>query len=126
MVSVAEASSIVFANLFRPTVETVPFQEAVNRVLAENIVADRDFPPFDRVSMDGIAIQYSSWEQGKRDFYVEGIQPAGTPQQSLADGANCFEVMTGAVLPKNTDTVIRYEDIEIKNGISQDHNQTKL
>lgn len=118
MVSVAEASSIIFANLFRPSVKTVPFQEAVNKVLAENILADRDFPPFDRVSMDGIAIPYASWVKGRRDFIVEGMQPAGVSRKSLLNKDHCFEVMTGAVLPENTDTVIRYEDIDLKNGIA--------
>lgn len=116
MVSVAEASSIVFNHLFKPAVESVPFYLAVNRVLAENIVADRDFPPFDRVSMDGIAIAFASWKEGRREFILEGTQPAGMPQTFLVDRERCFEVMTGAVLPKNTDTVIRYEDIEIKDG----------
>jgi len=118
MVSVAEASSIIFANLFRPSIKTIPFQEAVNKVLAENIMADRDFPPFDRVSMDGIAIQHSSWVKGRRDFIVEGLQPAGVSRKSMVNEEHCFEVMTGAVLPENTDTVIRYEDIDIKNGIA--------
>ena len=119
MVSVAEASSIVFTHLFRPTVESVPFQEAVNKVLAEHIVADRDFPPFNRVSMDGIAIQFAAWEAGRRDFMLEGVQAAGEVQKSLTDGQHCFEVMTGAVLPKNTDAVIRYEDIEIEDGAAR-------
>ncbi len=116
MVSVAEASSIVFGHLSRHSVKTVPFQEAVNCVLAENILADRDFPPFNRVAMDGIAIRFEAWAMGRLTFLIEGLQPAGVPQKTLEDGANCFEVMTGAVLPINTDTVIRYEDLDIKNG----------
>ena len=116
MVSVAEASSIVFTHLLRPSVERIPFQQAVNHVLAENIVADRDVPPFDRVSMDGIAISIASWKEGRREFVVAGMQRAGVPRQTLENADHCIEVMTGAVLPINTDTVIRYEDIEIKNG----------
>lgn len=119
MVSVAEASSIVFAHLFKPSVETVAFPDAVNKVLAEKVVADRDFPPFDRVSMDGIAIRFEAWESGRREFFIEETQAAGVQQKRLKDGQNCLEVMTGAVLPKNTDTVIRYEDIDIKNGSSR-------
>lgn len=119
MVSVAEASSIVFAHLFKPSVETVAFQDAVNKVLAENVVADRDFPPFDRVSMDGIAIRFEAWEGGRREFFIEETQAAGAQQKRLKDGQNCLEVMTGAVLPKDTDTVIRYEDIDIMNGSSR-------
>lgn len=118
MVSVEEASSVVLTHLYSPSVERVPFDQAVNRVLAENILADRDLPPFDRVSMDGIAISFASWMQGRREFIVESTQPAGSTGGSLGDAQHCIEVMTGTVLPKNTDTVIRYEDIEIKRGIA--------
>lgn len=116
MVTVSEASTIVLNNLFKPSVETVAFQDAVNKVLAERIVADRDFPPFDRVSMDGIAIRFKEWEEGRREFNIENIQAAGEEQKLLNGAGNCLEVMTGAVLPGNTDTVIRYEDLEISSG----------
>lgn len=116
MVSVEEASSIVFSHLFEPRLETVAFSEAVDKVLAETIVADRDFPPFDRVSMDGIAISFMEWEAGRRIFSVQDIQAAGMKQKSLGDRQRCFEVMTGAILPKGADTVIPYEDIEINDG----------
>lgn len=81
-------------------------------------MADRDFPPFNRVSMDGIAIQFKQFEIGQRTFKVEGIQPAGSLQSSLQNSKNCIEVMTGAVLPKNVDTVIPYEKINLKNGVA--------
>jgi molybdopterin molybdotransferase len=116
MVSVDEASSIVLSHLFHPTIETISFQDAVNKVLAETIVADRDFPPFDRVSMDGIAIHFDAWAEGNREFNIESIQAAGEGQKSLQDTHRCVEVMTGAVLPRGTDTVIRYEDLDIKEG----------
>ncbi len=118
MVSVDDASSIVFSNLFKPSVKTVSFSEAVDKVLAEKIVADRDFPPFDRVSMDGIAIRFEEWERGRRDFVVEGTQAAGVKRKRLLAEKNCVEVMTGAVMPENTNTVIRYEDLEIKDGLA--------
>jgi len=116
MVSVAEASSIVFAHLFGPSVETVGLPDAINKVLAEKVMADRDFPPFDRVSMDGMAIRFEAWEAGRREFFIEDTQAAGVRQKHLKDVQNCLEVMTGAVLPKGTDTVIPYEAIGIKNG----------
>lgn len=116
MLSVSEASAAVLSNLFKPSIETVPFQHAVNKVLAEKVMADRDFPPFDRVSMDGIAIRFTDWEEGGRKFIIESIQAAGEEQKFLAGDGNCVEVMTGAVLPGNTDTVVRYEDLEINSG----------
>lgn len=114
MVSVSEATSIVRSHLFKPEAEIVNVSNALGRVLAEPITADRDFPPFDRVAMDGIAIQYEQFTNGQKEFEVEGVAAAGSPQKELIDMTKCMEVMTGAPLPLNTNTVIRYEDIEIK------------
>lgn len=113
MVSVNEATSIIMDNLFKPRVETVSLEHATGRVLAAPVNADRDFPPFNRVSMDGIAILHCEWARGSRKFAVEGIQAAGEAQKTLSDPSRCYEVMTGAVLPAGCDTVIRYEDIEM-------------
>ena len=113
MISVEEALKIILQNTRDFGEEEVPFQESLGRVLKEDIRADRDFPPFDRVSMDGIAINHRFFEYGVRDFKIEGIQPAGAPQEHMENASHCYEVMTGAVLPENTDTVIRYEDLTI-------------
>ena len=118
MISVQEALQTILKNAQDFGAEEVPFLESVGRVLKEDILADRDFPPFNRVSMDGIAINYRFFEQGNRAFIIEGIQPAGAEQQIMKVASNCMEVMTGAVLPENTDTVIRYEDIVNENGIA--------
>lgn len=116
MVSVTEAADIIFSNLFKPVSEIVSLPAAVNRILAETIIADRDFPPFDRVSMDGIAIQYDQLKLGRKEFSVEFTHAAGDKLKVLANPESCVEVMTGAILPGGTDTVIRYEDLEIKNN----------
>ena len=113
MISTEQALHTILENTQDFGVEEIPFLESVGRVLKEDIVADRDFPPFNRVSMDGIAINHRYFEFGVRDFKIEGIQPAGSPQEDMYNAAHCYEVMTGAVLPENTDTVIRYEDVEI-------------
>ncbi|MCI2229291.1 molybdopterin molybdotransferase MoeA [Polaribacter sp. MSW13] len=118
MISVKEAKNIVLNSVQEFGVEEIPFLKSVGRILKEEITADRDFPPFNRVSMDGIAIDYTAFKNGQRAFKVEGIQAAGSQQISLYNSANCIEVMTGAILPKNTNTVIRYEDVSIKNGIA--------
>lgn len=114
MVSVSEATSIIESHLYQPTEEQITLQQALGRVLAESIRADRDFPPFNRVAMDGVAIQYNQLSQGQSSFQIETVAPAGVPQKTLNNKTNCIEVMTGAPLPDNTDTVIRYEDLEIK------------
>lgn len=116
MITFEEAYRIVLDNSRDFGVTEVPLLDSVGRVLRENWVADRDFPPFDRVMMDGIAIMYNqSVGKGGR-FVIEDVAAAGNPQKQLSDPKQCLEVMTGAILPLQTDTVIRYEDIEIKDG----------
>jgi molybdopterin molybdotransferase len=118
MIAVQDALQMILNSTQDFGVEEIPFIRSVGRVLKEDIVADRDFPPFNRVSMDGIAIDYSAFQNKQRSFNIEGIQAAGSEQISLENSVNCIEVMTGSVLPKNTNAVIRYEDVAIKNGIA--------
>ena len=82
-------------------------------------MADRDFPPFNRASMDGIAIRFKSFQSGRTEFTIEAIQAAGTTQLKLKNSDACIEVMTGAPLPEGTDAVIRYEDVEIKDSTAK-------
>jgi molybdopterin molybdotransferase len=118
MISVKKALETVLNSSQNFGVEEIPFIKSVGRILKEVIVADRDFPPFNRVSMDGIAIDYTAFKNGQRDFKIEGIQAAGSKQITLNNLENCIEVMTGAVLPNNANTVIRYEDVTIEDGIA--------
>ena len=99
--------------------ETISFEQSPGRVLKEPLFADRDFPPFNRVCMDGIALGQAAFDSGLRSFAIEGVQAAGSPQKTLVNTENCLEVMTGAVLPRDTDIVIPYEQLEIKNGVAQ-------
>src|SRR5690606_19752562 len=85
--------------------EQVSLETAMGRVLAEDIVADRNFPPFNRATKDGIAINFSAFEKGRTTFKIEGVLAAGMPSRPLSDISNCLEIMTGAVVPENADTV---------------------
>ena len=118
MITVEEAEKIVMSHVMDYGEETINIEETMNKVLREDISADRDFPPFNRVTMDGIAINFEAFKNGKRTFKIEGVAAAGSPQMKLVDSENCLEVMTGAILPENVDTVIRYEDIEDADGIA--------
>lgn len=119
MISIEKATEIVLANTLDLPIETVNLAEAIGQQLREDLVADRDFPPFDRVSMDGIAIQFSDFENGQRDFEIIDIQAAGSPQKNCVQNGVCMEVMTGAILPKGLDSVIRYEDVLIENSVAK-------
>ncbi|MEN8186713.1 MAG: molybdopterin molybdotransferase MoeA, partial [Bacteroidota bacterium] len=118
MITTKKALEIILNQTEDFGTEEIDFKNSLGRILKEDIVADRDFPPFNRASMDGIAINFTAFDKGIREFKIEGIQAAGSPQLTLRDPKNCIEVMTGAMAPKNSDTVIPYEQVEIKNGIA--------
>jgi molybdopterin molybdotransferase len=82
------------------------------------IYADRSYPPFDRVMMDGIAVNYDEFSQGRRVFQIAGVAPAGEAQKILSDKVFCLEVMTGAPLPNGTNLVIPFEHLKIESGIA--------
>ncbi|MBT0608122.1 molybdopterin molybdotransferase MoeA [Aequorivita echinoideorum] len=116
MISYSEALENVLKTATDFGVEKIPLLESVGRVLDENITADRDFPPFDRVTKDGIALNSDILISKKKTINIEAIFAAGSQEGILKNKNNCVEIMTGAMLPKNTDTVIMYEDISIENG----------
>lgn len=113
-----QALDIIAQNAMRMETVSLPITAAGGAVLDEDLVADRDFPPFDRVTMDGIAICYKSYANGQRAFPISAIAAAGAPQSTLADPTQCIEIMTGAMMPHHADTVIPYEDIIIENGVA--------
>ncbi len=119
LISVTEAENIILSEFRDFGVEQISIEKALGRILASPLIADRDFPPFDRVTMDGIAINFKAYQLGNREFRIQSTQSAGEEKHSLTVDNECIEVMTGADLPNNTDTVIRYEDLEIANGIAK-------
>ncbi len=124
MVTVLEVDEKIAGSLLDLGNEEIAIDDAIDRTLRQQVVADRDFPPFDRAMMDGIAIQFDQWENGQRTFVVVGLCAAGTPKSALSAADVCLEIMTGAVLPANTDTVVKYEAVTIADGkatIDEDH-----
>ncbi|MEY4936088.1 MAG: hypothetical protein RIS64_2447 [Bacteroidota bacterium] len=119
MISVQEATTIIAKYIVPYPIESVSLEQSIGRILAEELRADRPFPPFDRVTMDGIALRYADFESGQRNFLINGVQAAGIPQTQLQNTGEVMEVMTGAVLPAGADTVIRYEDLQLANGYAK-------
>ena len=105
------ARAIIFEQTFDWGRERVDLTEANGRILAEPLRADRDQPPFNRVAMDGIAINYAEYERGRRDFARARVQGAGQAAEPLTNPKQCVEIMTGAALPEGCTAVIRYEDL---------------
>lgn len=113
MITVNTALSKVLEKQISLVEELVDLEQVQGRILAEDILADRDFPPFDRVAMDGIALSFENLTQGRNKLFIQEVQAAGSPQTKLNDGHGfCIEVMTGSMLPLNCDTVVPYEQID--------------
>ena len=111
MLSPAEAERMVLEQVPSLDREDCPILQAHGRVLRAEIRADRDFPPFDRVTMDGFALRSAALAAGVRKFRIEAVQAAGMPAGLLGEARDtCIEVMTGAVLPAGADCVVPYED----------------
>lgn len=116
MISVPDALAAVLLHKLDLGDETVALAMAPNRVLARDLRADRDFPAYHRVTMDGIAIRSEAFHGGRRHFRIAGIQAAGQPPLFLDNPEACIEVMTGAVLPPGCDAVVPYEECEEGDG----------
>ena len=116
MINVEKALEIIVENRKDFGIIEIPLAESIGRILKEDLFTDREMPPYNRITMDGIAIQHKYFAEGKRTYDIAGIASAGSAQLSLEKEGACIEVMTGSVLPKNTDTVIRYEDVVIENS----------
>src|SRR5271163_4794929 len=97
-------------------IESLPLAQCVGGTLRENIYAERDQPPFDRVAMDGVAVDSDALRRGLTRFRVQGVQAAGAPQLKLNHGDDAIEVMTGAILPLGSDCVIPVEQLEVAGG----------
>jgi len=91
--------------------ERAPLPSAAGRVLRENIRAERDLPPYNRATMDGIALRWKSWQSGRRAFRLEGAQSAGQAAATLLDSHAAWRIATGAPIPNGADAVVPVEHV---------------
>jgi molybdopterin molybdotransferase len=112
------AEEAINSRLLCLPIESLPLWQCVGGTLRENIYAERDQPPFDRVTMDGIAVDSESLRRGGRRFRIQATQSAGAPPLKLASREDALEVMTGAILPLGTDCVIPNEQYELADGVA--------
>jgi molybdopterin molybdotransferase len=94
-----------------PSVETLPLLEARGRVLAEDLRADRDYPPFDRSTRDGYAVHSAEAQSVPVTLECIGEARAGKPYPGSLENrpGACVEIMTGAPLPSGADAVVMLE-----------------
>ncbi|GGA87806.1 molybdopterin molybdotransferase MoeA [Puia dinghuensis] len=119
MIDYRQAQEMILQRAHSFGKETVALEQAMGRVLAETIRADREYPPFDRASMDGFAVRFADLENGIRRFaVVETLFAGSLPTRPVAAG-ECYKIMTGAAVPGSVDIIIRRENVAEGQGMIQ-------
>jgi molybdopterin molybdotransferase len=99
--------------------ESVPIQEALGRVLAENIKATMSVPPFDRAAMDGYAVKaeetFGASSSKPRNLKLVETLHAGRSTKRVLDKGECVQIATGSPIPKGADAVVMVEFTERNN-----------
>ena len=117
MISVAEAIQIVRQQTHTLPVEHISLPHALGRVLAQDIVADSDLPPFDRSQMDGYAVRALDAQAAPVRLRIVGESAAGKGWHNQLDEGQAVRIMTGAPVPAGADSVQQIElTHELKDG----------
>ncbi len=117
-----EARRIVLENV-KPVVdiEEVPLLDALHRVLAEDIVAGINVPPFARAAEDGYAVRaedtFGAGQYSPKELKLVGEINTGESKKIKIGRGECVKIGTGAMLPEGADAVVRVEDTEEEDGI---------
>ncbi|MFN8420308.1 MAG: gephyrin-like molybdotransferase Glp [Anaerolineae bacterium] len=130
MLSVDEALSKILETFATLPAETIPVAEALGRVLAQDVIAVEDLPPFPNSSMDGYAVRAADVAKAGKDVPVSlavvGDIPAGVaPQFSVYEG-QAARIMTGAMMPPGADAVIPVEETDEGNGFRTENRAATL
>lgn len=109
LITIAEARRRVLEAASPLASERVPIADALDRVLAEELVATGDVPPFPSSAMDGYAVTDGA---AGRELALVGESRAGTPTDRVLAEGEAIRISTGAAVPEGATAVIRQEDVE--------------
>lgn len=110
--TVTAAQQCVLESIKLPGTESVRLEESLGRVLAEDVRANRDQPPYDVSAMDGFALRSADVATAPAVLaIIEDIKAGDMPDKTVQAG-QCARIMTGAPVPQGADAVIRVEDTQ--------------
>lgn len=109
MIPVSEAVRIILEQTAPLSVERVPLDAALGRILAEDVFADSDLPPFDRAQMDGYAVRSEDVREVPARLRVVGEAAAGAGWSGTLQAGEAVRIMTGAPMPAGADGVQQVE-----------------
>ncbi|MHC4235462.1 MAG: molybdopterin molybdotransferase MoeA, partial [Planctomycetota bacterium] len=113
LISVQQAQEIVLSSVVPGPTVHLPLRHAVNRTLAEDVVCDIDYPPFDRAMMDGYALRSADTTSVPAVLQIVGQAAAGTTHPGELAPGQAVQVNTGAPMPAGCDAVARVEDTAV-------------
>jgi molybdopterin molybdotransferase len=113
MLSVSQAKELIKQNSKSSCIKAVPLSEAVGKVLAQEIRATIDSPPFHQSAMDGYAFSYEDWDKTSPLLIVGTVQ-AGTVLSIPFLNNSCIRIFTGAAIPQGLDTVVAQELVKVE------------
>lgn len=120
MISLEEARALVLSHVEPLSVEAVPVLEAVGRVAAAELRSDIDIAPFAHSAMDGFALRAEEIASASEDTPVEldviAEIAAGDVYEGAIAAGQCVRIMTGAPLPDDADSVVKYEIVDVVTG----------
>ena len=96
--------------------ETVALMDARGRVLAANVVAPIDLPPFDNSAVDGYAVRHADLGKDETKLAIVDRLTAGRAAAHAVGPAEAIRIFTGAPMPAGADTVFMQEDVRIDGG----------
>lgn len=112
-----DALKIVLKTVTPLKANTMPLAEAAGGCLARDIRADRDMPPTDRSAMDGYAIQARDVRRCPCRLELVGEARAGSGTAPTVRPGQCVRILTGAVVPRGADAVVKQEDTWDADGV---------
>ncbi len=114
MLTVEEALERILGRARRLPEERVPLLEALDRVLAEDIAADINVPPFDNTAVDGYAVRAADTGEAAPEspVFLRTLAdlPAGVTAQETVEAGTAARIMTGAPVPPGADAIVMVED----------------
>jgi len=119
--SVSDAQSCILQHVKRLAIEQVALHDSLVRVLAEDVLSNRNHPPYDVSAMDGYAVRFKDIEQAAVDEpvtldVVDDIRAGQMPKIKIEQG-QAARIMTGAPTPLGIDTVVRVEDTALNGDV---------
>ncbi|HSY62372.1 MAG TPA: molybdopterin molybdotransferase MoeA [Cytophaga sp.] len=116
MISFEDAQKIVLSKKLEAIPTTIPLLESIGNFYSQDIHTDRNYPPFNRAAVDGIAFYWDGISPVKESYKLAGTVFAGEMWQKEIQEFECLRIMTGAPVPKQLNVLVRREEVAAENN----------